>query len=86
MDLTQLYNGASQIDYNRLRAYEVTDPTLLAFLNQKFVNTSNAENYLNTNRLNQYQEIRTKLGSTLDTSSPIYAGDTIQVTITYAND
>jgi len=55
--LTKLYDGGSQIDYNRLTSYDVKDTDLLNFLNKKFVNTSNAEDDLNTTRLDQYQNI-----------------------------
>lgn len=85
-DLTKLYNGGSQIDYNRLESYKVIDPTLLTFLNEKFVNTSNAADYLNTDRMDQYQIMNVKLTSTLDTATPIYQGDTIQVTLHYKNE
>jgi len=83
--LTALDNASSKIDYNRLRSYNVTDPVLLDFLDQKFVNTSNVEDDLNTNRLNQYQKIEIKFGMAIDTPYPIHAGDAIDIRIDYTN-
>ncbi|MFA7298478.1 MAG: leucine-rich repeat domain-containing protein [Candidatus Absconditabacterales bacterium] len=84
-DMVALQNNASQIDYNRLEEYNVTDPTLITFLDTKFADTTSAADYLNTNRPDQYRSIQTETSINLDTVGNIYGGDTIQVTVGYKN-
>jgi len=70
--MVALQNNASQIDYNRLEEYNVTDPTLITFLDTKFADTTSAADYLNTNRPDQYRSIQTETSINLDTVGNIY--------------